>query len=162
MSCLVGNRSGGLENASVELLELGNDHVRREIHPTASRTVSESRAECGVSGKFGDGGGQCPQVARAHEESINAVRDHVRVPPRECPDDRLSAAHRFVHHVPAQTTGRSDPSRTQGLASTVSGGGVVQGASVMVSGHGTVTVKLRAVDTVGNAAAWLTTTLCLS
>ena len=46
--------------------------------------------------------------------------------------------------------------------STVNGGSTVQGANVALSGHGTFTVKLRAVDAVGNATAWVTSTVCLS
>ncbi len=46
--------------------------------------------------------------------------------------------------------------------STVNGGSTVQGAGVVLSGHGTFTVKLRAVDAVGNATAWVTTSVCLT
>jgi hypothetical protein len=46
--------------------------------------------------------------------------------------------------------------------STVNGSGVARGAGVIVSGHGTFTVKLRAVDAVGNATAWVTTAVCLT
>ena len=46
--------------------------------------------------------------------------------------------------------------------STLNGGSVVQGANVVLSGQGSFTVKLRAVDAVGNATAWATTTVCLT
>ncbi len=46
--------------------------------------------------------------------------------------------------------------------STVNGGAIVQGANVVLSGHGSFTVKLRAVDAVGNATAWATSTVCLT
>ncbi len=46
--------------------------------------------------------------------------------------------------------------------STVNGGGVVAGPSVVVSAHGTATVKFRSVDGVGNASAWVTSTVCIS
>jgi hypothetical protein len=46
--------------------------------------------------------------------------------------------------------------------STVNGGATVQGANVVLSGHGSFTVKLRAVDAVGNATAWATSTACLT
>ena len=46
--------------------------------------------------------------------------------------------------------------------STVNGGSVVQGASVVISAHGTWTVKFRAVDSAGNASAWVSTTVCIS
>jgi hypothetical protein len=65
--------------------------------------------------------------------------------------------------VTLTATGTSDSlSGVDHYESTVNGGSVVQGASVLVSGHGTFTVKLRAVDAVGNATAWMTTTVCLS
>jgi len=60
-------------------------------------------------------------------------------------------------------TGSTDPmSGLDHYESTVNGGGAVQGANVQISGHGTYTVKLRAVDAVGNATAWVTITVCLS
>ena len=46
--------------------------------------------------------------------------------------------------------------------STVNGGSVVAGQSVVVSAHGTATVKFRSVDLVGNASAWVTSTVCIS
>jgi hypothetical protein len=54
----------------------------------------------------------------------------------------------FAGPVTLTATGSSDPmSGFDHYESTVNGGsGVVQGASVVVSGHGTFTVKLRAVD----------------
>lgn len=65
--------------------------------------------------------------------------------------------------VTLTATGSIDPvSGFDHYESTVNGGSVVQGANVQVSGHGTFTVKLRAVDAVGNATAWVTTTVCLS
>ncbi|HKV67738.1 MAG TPA: hypothetical protein VJN72_06585, partial [Gaiellales bacterium] len=65
--------------------------------------------------------------------------------------------------VTLTATGSSDPlSGFDHYESTVNGGSIVQGASVPISGHGTFTVKLRAVDAVGNATVWVTATVCLS
>ncbi len=46
--------------------------------------------------------------------------------------------------------------------SMVGTGSIVQGASVVISAHGTVTVKFRAVDAAGNASAWVSTSVCIS
>jgi hypothetical protein len=46
--------------------------------------------------------------------------------------------------------------------SMVNTGSVVAGPSVMVSAHGTWTVKFRSVDAVGNASAWVTNSVCIS
>jgi hypothetical protein len=65
--------------------------------------------------------------------------------------------------VTLTATGSSDAmSGLDHYESTVNGGAVTQGAGVLVAGHGTFTVKQRAVDAVGNATAWVTTTVCLS
>jgi hypothetical protein len=65
--------------------------------------------------------------------------------------------------VTLTATGSTDPmSGLDHYESTVNGGGAVQGANVQISGHGTYTVKLRAVDAVGNATAWVTASVCLS
>jgi len=64
-----------------------------------------------------------------------------------------------THAYCAQDTGFTQyPGGVQNQAE----GSVVQGASVLVSGHATYTVKLRAVDAVGNATAWVTASVCLS
>jgi len=65
--------------------------------------------------------------------------------------------------VTLTATGSSDAmSGLDHYESTVNGGAAVQGANVQLSGHGTFTVKLRAVDAVGNATAWVTASACLS
>jgi hypothetical protein len=46
--------------------------------------------------------------------------------------------------------------------SMVGTGSVVAGPSVVISAHGTSTVKFRAVDGVGNASAWVTSRVCLT
>jgi hypothetical protein len=46
--------------------------------------------------------------------------------------------------------------------SMVGSGSVVAGPSVVISAHGTSTVKFRSVDGVGNASAWVTNSVCLS
>lgn len=46
--------------------------------------------------------------------------------------------------------------------SAVNTGAVVAGPSVLLSAHGTWTVKFRAVDALGNASAWVTNTVCIS
>ncbi|HEY2788216.1 MAG TPA: hypothetical protein VGI72_02110 [Gaiellales bacterium] len=46
--------------------------------------------------------------------------------------------------------------------SMVNTGSVVAGPSVVISAHGTATVKFRSVDGVGNASAWVTNSVCIS
>jgi hypothetical protein len=46
--------------------------------------------------------------------------------------------------------------------STVNAGGVVTGPSVTLSANGTWTVRFRSVDALGNASAWVSTTVCIS
>ena len=65
--------------------------------------------------------------------------------------------------VTLTATGSSDAmSGLDHYESTVNGGSIGQGANVQLSGHGTFGVKLRAVDAVGNATAWVTASVCLS
>ena len=46
--------------------------------------------------------------------------------------------------------------------SMVGTGSVITRPSVVISAHGTSTVKFRSVDGVGNASAWVTNSVCLS
>jgi hypothetical protein len=65
--------------------------------------------------------------------------------------------------VTVTASGSTDPlSGLDHYESTVNGGSVVAGQSVVVSAHGTATVKFRSVDLVGNASAWVTSTVCIS
>jgi hypothetical protein len=41
-------------------------------------------------------------------------------------------------------------------------GAIVSGASAVVSARGSTTVKFRSVDMLGNASAWVSTTVCLT
>ncbi len=66
---------------------------------------------------------------------------------------------------PATITASGSTDTMSGLdhyESTVNGGSVVAGPGVVVSAHGTATVKFRSVDGVGNASAWVTSTVCIS
>jgi hypothetical protein len=46
--------------------------------------------------------------------------------------------------------------------SQTNAGSIVSGASVIVSAHGSSTVKFRSVDALGTASAWVSTTVCLT
>ena len=65
-----------------------------------------------------------------------------------------------------QASGSYDPNSGAGFSHyeyTTNGGATVKtGASVSVSVSGTTTVGFRAVDAVGNASAWVSTSVCVS
>jgi hypothetical protein len=66
---------------------------------------------------------------------------------------------------PATVTASASTDAMSGLdhyESTLNGGSVQTGPSVIVSAHGTATVKFRAVDAVGNATAWVTASVCIT
>jgi hypothetical protein len=46
--------------------------------------------------------------------------------------------------------------------STLNGGAVTTGRRVLVSAHGMSTVNFRALDALGNASAWVSSSVCLS
>ena len=65
--------------------------------------------------------------------------------------------------VTVTASGSTDPlSGFDHYEHTLNGGSVVAGASVVVSAHGTATVRFRSVDGVGNASAWVTSSVCIS
>lgn len=65
--------------------------------------------------------------------------------------------------VTVMATGSSDTlSGLDHYESTLNGGGVTPGPSVVVSARGTATVKFRAVDALANASAWVTASVCIS